>query len=196
MRNHRCAFAAEVRDQGVPVVVGDARRPQVLRQAGVDRARAIVAATENDPANLEIALSAREINPGIRVVLRLFNESLAEKVSGAFDIQAAFSTSALAAPAFAAAATRSDVTRSLYVDDLLLNVSQVTVAAGSRLAACTVGDLEQGADLSVVFYRSADGGVADFHPADAMRLAPGDRLTVFASLEALGRLDRLNAPAR
>jgi Trk K+ transport system NAD-binding subunit len=195
-RSATCTFLPDVRSQDVPVVMGDARHPQVLRQAGVDRARAIVAATEDDPANLEIALNAQEMNPRIRVVLRLFNENLAEKVSGAFNIQAAFSTSALAAPAFAAAATRGDVTRSLYVDDMLLNVSQVTVAAGSRLAACTVGDLEQDADLSVVLYRSADGRSADFHPPDTLHLAPGDRLTVFASLEALGRLDRLNAPAR
>lgn len=193
--NRECTFMSEVREQGVPVVIGDARHPQVLRQAGVDQARAVVAATEDDPANLEIALNAREMHPGIRVVLRLFNESLAEKVSGAFDIQAAFSTSALAAPALAAAATRENVTRSLYVDGLLLNVSQVTVAVGSLLAGHTVGDLEQGADLSVVLYRSADGSIADFHPADTVRLAPGDRLTVFASLEALGQLDRLNAVA-
>ncbi len=189
-----CAFLGDVRERGVPVIAGDARHPQVLRQAGVDRARAIVAATENDPANLEIALNAREMNPGIRVILRLFNENLAEKMSGAFDVQAAFSTSALAAPAFAAAATRGDVTRSIYIDDMLLNVSQATVAAGSRLAGSTVGDLEQGADLSVVLYRSADGTRTDFHPPDTLRLAPGDRLTVFASLEALGRLDRLNKP--
>jgi len=194
-KSAECAFLAEIRAEGVPIIAGDARHPQVLRQAGVDRARSIVAATENDPANLEIALNAREMNPGIRVILRLFNENLAEKVSGAFDIQAAFSTSALAAPAFAAAATRADVTRSLYVDDLLLNVSQVTVAAGSRLASSTVGEVEQGADLSVVLYRSADGTITDFHPADAVRLAPGDRLTVFASLEALGHLDRLNTPS-
>ncbi|MBU0494289.1 MAG: NAD-binding protein [Chloroflexi bacterium] len=191
-----CVFVNELREQGVPIIVGDARHPQVLRQAGADRARAIVVATEDDPTNLEIALNAREMNPAIRVVLRLFNETLAEKVSGAFDIQTAFSTSALAAPAFAAAATRADVTRSLYVDDMLLNLSQVTVAAGSRLAASTVGDVEQGADLSVVLYHSADGTRADFHPADTLRLASGDRLTVFASLEALGQLDRLNTPAR
>ena len=47
--------------------------------------------------NLDIALQARELNPGIKVVLRMFDPDLARRVESGFGIHTAFSTSALAA---------------------------------------------------------------------------------------------------
>ncbi len=63
-------------------------------------------ATDDQLANLEIALDAREINPGIKVVMRMFDVEFARKVEKGFGIHTAFSCSALTAPIFAAAAMR------------------------------------------------------------------------------------------
>ncbi|MCA1553823.1 MAG: NAD-binding protein, partial [Chloroflexi bacterium] len=52
----------------VPLIFGDARQVEVLKQAGIERANAIVPCTSNDLINLEIALNARELNPSVRVV--------------------------------------------------------------------------------------------------------------------------------
>lgn len=51
-------------------LVGDATEDSVLRQAGIERARSLVAATSNDAANLYVTLSARTLNPGIFIVGR------------------------------------------------------------------------------------------------------------------------------
>ncbi|TET52770.1 MAG: potassium transporter TrkA, partial [Anaerolineales bacterium] len=115
-------FLDEVRDGQVPVLLGDARRREMLEKARVQAAAAIVICTEDDLTNLDIALDARELNPAIKVVLRMFDDQLAERVRRGFSIRTAFSTSALAAPVFAAAATRAQIDHSLYVDDVLLNV--------------------------------------------------------------------------
>ena len=58
---------------------------------------AIVPCADDDLANLDIALEARRLKPGIKVVLRLFDERLAENVEHGFDIHTAFSCSALPA---------------------------------------------------------------------------------------------------
>ena len=84
--------------------------------------KAIVVATQDELTNLDIALDARELNPGIKVVMRMFDAKLAEKVRRGFGIHTAFSTSALAAPVFAAAATRAQIDHSFYVDDVLMNI--------------------------------------------------------------------------
>jgi voltage-gated potassium channel len=60
-------------------------------------ARAIVIASNDDHANLEVALDARRMNPGIGVVRRLFDQQVATKIKPAFTVDEVFSVSALAA---------------------------------------------------------------------------------------------------
>ncbi len=188
--NPQSEFVQRVMSLKVPVIIGDATHPDVLRQAGVERACAIVTCTENDLANLEIALIAREIKKDIHVVLRMFDDDMAPKVARGFNIPTTFSTSALSAPAFAAAATRADITHAFYVDGQLLNVSEITVNEGSSLVGQRVGDLEQHLDLSVILHRR--GGQVDLHPRAEITLQGGDRICVFATLDVLNRLGRLN----
>jgi len=183
-------FVERVMRKHVPVLFGDASHLDVLKQAGVERAAAIIPCTENDLTNLEIALVARELKPDVHVVLRMFDHDMAQKVARGFGIQTAFSTSALAAPAFARAATRADITHAFYVGDELLNVSEMTVQPGSALVGLEVCDLETDLDFSIILH-SRDGQI-DLHPAPHTSLRPGDRLCVFASLDVLNRLERMN----
>jgi len=55
----------------VPVVVGDPTDDDVLRAAGVERASGIIACAEADNENVVITLTARQLNPRIRIVARL-----------------------------------------------------------------------------------------------------------------------------
>ena len=60
----------ELAAAGHPYVLGCATEDGVLSAAGVENARAIVAATPSDADNVFIALSARELNPGISLHAR------------------------------------------------------------------------------------------------------------------------------
>ncbi|MBI5545903.1 MAG: NAD-binding protein [Deltaproteobacteria bacterium] len=102
-RNEAAAFVQAIRGMGVPLLIDDVRAPNALEATNIKAARAIVCATDDDLANLNIALDARRLNPDVRVVMRLFDDDLVRKVKDAFAVEA-LSTSALAAPAFAAAA--------------------------------------------------------------------------------------------
>jgi len=135
---------------GVAVIVGDARRRRTLLDAGVARASAVVICTRDDLVNLDIALDARELNPQIKVVLQMFDAKLAENVSKGFNIKTAFSVSALAAPAFAAAATRAKVKYSFKLKEQLLNVSEVTFSTRSPFTGKSIGQLEDEANCSVI----------------------------------------------
>jgi voltage-gated potassium channel len=183
-------FVRRVMDLKIPVVLGNAAHPDVLKQASVERAHAIIPCTENDLTNLEIALSARELHREIHVVLRMFDHDMAQKVARGFNIATAFSTSALAAPAFASAATRSDITHAFYVGDQLLNVSEMTIAPESKLIGRQVCDLEHELDFSMIVHDR--NGKVDLHPDPKIILEAGDHVCVFASLDVLNRLGRLN----
>jgi voltage-gated potassium channel len=183
-------FVQRVMSWKVPVILGNATQPDILSQAGVERASAIITCTENDLINLEIALVARELHPDIHVVLRMFDHDMAQKTARGFNISTAFSTSALAAPAFARAATRADITHAFYVGDQLLNVSEMTISSGSSLIGRQVCDLEDQLDFSMILHSRQ--GQMDLHPSPDIMLQAGDQICVFASLDVLNRLERMN----
>ena len=64
----------------------------------------MIVTTSDDLTNLDAAITARDLNATARIVIRLFDETLATKVAGAFAMPT-ISTSQVAAPAFIAAAT-------------------------------------------------------------------------------------------
>ncbi|MBW3575525.1 MAG: NAD-binding protein, partial [Actinobacteria bacterium] len=92
----------------VPVMtrlrIGERAVLDTLIDAGVEHASAVIICTNDDTANLEVALDARRMNPRIRVVMRLFEQQLARKLSEVLNVDAAFSSSNLAAPVVAALA--------------------------------------------------------------------------------------------
>jgi voltage-gated potassium channel len=94
-------FLEDARRTGVPILVRDMKDDQALIDACVPHARAIVIATNDDMANLEVALDARRMNPTIRIIMRQFDQQIADKLRETKLIDEAFSSAALAAPAVA-----------------------------------------------------------------------------------------------
>ncbi len=172
---------------GVPLIIGDARRKQTLIEAGVEHASAIVACTSDELTNLDIALDARELNPGIKVVLRMFDAKLAQNVSKGFNIKTVFSVSALAAPAFAAAATRTRVDYSFKLDGQLLNVSTITFQATSPFIGKTLEHIED--ELQCAIIGVWDGGRVAMRPPRMRTVQAGERYYVVGDLKALRALN-------
>ena len=176
----------------VPVVRGDIRLQASLEQANVRTAKGLIAATDNDSANLEAALSARDLCPDIRLVLRIFDTGFARKLEAGFGIKTAFSTSSLAAPGFAMAAVDPEVVGSFYVDDdLMINVER-EVAPGSQLDGMTDEQLRALGDVSILAYVSAKSGERLLHPSRPVRLAAGDRIVVSLTQEFYVRFRKMN----
>lgn len=190
VEQHENDFVAAVRDLGVPVILGDVRRVEVLKSARIEAAEAIIAATDLDMVNIECALNARELNPALRVVLRLFDQALAKKIEKSLSFDAAFSTSALAAPVFAAAAVTRNVINSFVVGDRVLNTVELTVREGSALAGRTLDSLR--AELEVTFLMWQNGAEVDWNPGPEQVLAGGHKLLVVTTLESLAELETLN----
>ncbi len=176
-----------LRDAGVPVIADDARRPEVLRDAQIERARCLLVCTGNDLTNLEIALTARELNPNLRIVLRLFSDVLAERAQKFLGVQVALSTSAIAAPALAAAALTQSVSHAFYVGEHLFHVAEINLTADSLLIGRTVGELERAHSLSVVLLRRSDGTLLH-HPTADTPLQLGDTLVLIGTPEQLASL--------
>jgi len=97
-------FRKLVVEAGASVEFGDARDIDVLRAAGLSSARALLAVTSSDLANLEIAMDAVEDGTTARVVIRLGDQTLAARLHRESGIDRTLAMSMVAAPSFAAAA--------------------------------------------------------------------------------------------
>lgn len=96
------------RNLNVDVYIGNARKPGVLKETGVERCRALISVINDDYANLEIGLNARSFQPDLLLVLRIFDESMAMIIKEKFNIHLTQSMSFIAAEKFASLLEKDD----------------------------------------------------------------------------------------
>ncbi|HTD36837.1 MAG TPA: NAD-binding protein [Candidatus Limnocylindrales bacterium] len=89
------------RQREIELLTADATRDATLDRCNIASARAAIAVTSSDTANLEIALGVRARNPNLPMVMRAQDDAFAESVARQFGSITIHSTRALAAPAFA-----------------------------------------------------------------------------------------------
>jgi Trk K+ transport system NAD-binding subunit len=187
------------RGLGLPVVVGDAPSETTLLRAGVESAIALVSATSSDIVNLETALQARAIRgDDLRIVLRLFDDDLAYRVSRTLGNAVSRSVSYLAAPAFAAAMLEHKVLRTIAVGRHVLIIADVRVEQDAAIHGRPVTALEQ--DGLARILAVAERGTTHFSwsPRRDHTLVAGDRLIVLATQSGLSAFlagDRPPIPA-
>lgn len=182
--NQDARFVSRARETGATVIIDDARRDEILLNASVGTARAIICATDDDLINLEVALDAREHNPDIRVVLRMYEQTLAQKVGQGFDIQVALSSSALAAPAFACAAIDRSIVNSFFLDTVQVVTLRVVVGEGAEMTKMTRHQVEQTYPSSLLKHKPVDGDPV-VHPREDAPIQVGDVLLLNCTLDQI-----------
>lgn len=94
-RNENSPTIDHFRRRGADVYIGDARLPRVLQDVGVTNAKALYSVINNDFANLEVGLNARTFDPSLRLILRIFDGSTAQRLKQNLDIHLTFSMTAI-----------------------------------------------------------------------------------------------------
>lgn len=178
---------AEARRLGVPVVIGNATWVDILRSVSVSRARALLLMTSNDVMNLEVALLGRTYRDDLRVVLRLFDDDLAERVERRLGIAISRSVARLAAASFAAAMVERRVIGTMSVGRSALMIAEVPVERGSALVGLPILEAGLSGEAHVVAIQHGVDADFDWQPRAEYRLVAGDRLIVAATRAGLGR---------
>ncbi|HEV8649194.1 MAG TPA: NAD-binding protein [Actinomycetes bacterium] len=115
-RASREEFAAGAKALGVTLLEGSYRQEQVLRTAGVQTAAALVVTEDDDVGNVHAALVAHDLNPRLRIRLRMFNQELGRRVQLLFRDCQVLDAAAMAVPAFVSAALHRDRQQRLQVN--------------------------------------------------------------------------------
>ncbi len=168
----------------VPVIHGDARATKTLNHAGIERARGLISAVNNDLLNIEIGLAARRLRPDLRVVMRIFDERLDRRIEASnFGPNSAFSSSSISAPTLAAAAVSKGVRTVLPLKEGLIGIAELEVIAGRRLETL-VYRIEQDFNVQLIGYLSRNG-TWNMRPTGTMGLYSGDRILLMGTLPRL-----------
>jgi Trk K+ transport system NAD-binding subunit len=185
---------ALARRLGLPTVIGDAFAEETLRAAGIDTCSALVAVTSNDIVNLETALQANALRANLRIVLRLFDDDLAQRVQQMVGNIVSRSISYLAAPAFAAALLEHSVLRTISVGRHVLLIADVRVEEGGGLVGQQLADLERDGLARILALQAMGSARPDWAPRRDYALSAGDRVFVVATRAGLSRFLAGNSP--
>jgi Trk K+ transport system NAD-binding subunit len=167
---------------GVRVILGDARSDRLLREAGIESAKALIAVTDQDLVNIEVALDATRIHPGLSVVIRLFDQELARQLESPLEIRRALGMSALAAPSFTAAALGESVIASLTFQGVPYVVGRQLVGDGPLARCATVDEAAHRFHL-LSLARERPGEEHAAVPAGGEPIRPEDRLSLLGRKE-------------
>lgn len=176
----------EAHTYDIPVIVGDARTEEVLLRAGLEHAEALILCTNDDLMNLQMASRIRDLNKDVRLVMRMFDDQFARSIADRFDITAVMSSSGLAAPAFAGAATRTEIIQTFSVEDRVLGLGRIELHNGYHVVGQPIEAVESFYDLSIVLVVS--NGAVDVHPEPEYVLSDCDVIHVVGELPKIQAL--------
>ncbi len=177
-RNSESSFLTELEKYDVPAIIGNTTNEHVLEKASIKKAKAFMALTDDDLVNIEAALTVRELVPGIRIVIRVFDHRLAQKVEKNFGINSAFSASALSAPVFAQAALSSNILASFEFGGNVVNAFQLIIEDSSPLKNKKVDEVRALYEITVLMHQRGDE--VDWNPAPEIELLTNDKLLIMA----------------
>ena len=190
--------SARTPDPPVSSVVGDATDDRVLERAGLSRARALIAALDNDAGNLFVTVSARSLRPDLFVVARARNEASQDKLRRA-GADRVVNPQSIGGARIAAFVLQPHVTEFLDVvmrdRGLQVRLEEVLVPADSALAGKSIRDahLRDRTGALVLALREQDGNFTT-NPSPDTAICQGHVLIAIGTRDELDALERIVRP--
>ena len=175
-------------------VIGDATQEQTLRDAHIERAQGLVAATTTDATNLYIVLTARGLNPKLKIIARASEEDAEKHLlkAGADSVVSPYS---FAGARIAQSFLRPHVvsfldtaTTHLGID---LEIGEIRVGQESSFAGKTIETSRIRQDRGVIILAIKRAAGMRFNPSPDDRIEPGDFLIAMGEPSQLRQLESM-----
>lgn len=189
------ASVAEVAP-GITLITGDATKDEVLLKAGVQKADALITALPADTDNLFVVLSARELNPQLKIIARSSDQSTVKKlrVAGASNVimpdtvGGAHMASLVVTPDLMEFMDLIKVSGKSHV-----NLEEITFdQLPGEFKSCTIRELEERtkSGCNIIGHRAPDGNY-DINPDLDTKIMPGAKLFVLGNPDQIKKLNRI-----
>ncbi|MBI5740667.1 MAG: potassium channel protein [Nitrospirae bacterium] len=182
-------------DKDVLSVQGDATQDIVLKEAGIEKARGLISVLSTDADNLYVVLSARGLNPKLRIVARASDEGAEQKLfrAGADNVVSPYFIGGLriahtilkpAVVDFIEFATKSG--------NIELQMEEVRVKGDSCIVDKTLDECGIRKDLGIIVVAiKRETGEMEFNPKSTSVIRKGDTLVAMGETRHLKALEEL-----
>ena len=181
-----------IRAEGRLHIEGDASKEEILKQAGIERARGLISAVDSDERAVYIVLAARAFNPNLYIVARAGRPDSIRRLELAGATRT-ISPYVMAGHRMAELAIRPamvDVLDSLHHAEAGIGVEEMVVSPGTPAVGKTLDEIGLfGPDTARVLALRRRDGTLHVNPNGSQRLEDGDLVI------ALGTEDQLFASA-
>ncbi len=179
----------------MPIIVqGDATRDDVLKEAGIERAKGLISVLSTDANNLYVVLSARGLNPSLHIVARAGEEGSerklvragADRVVSPYYIGGLRIAHSILKPSvvdFIEFATRSG--------NIELRMEEIPVHEGSRFNGLTIDKTGIGRDLGIIIVAIKRAEDMRFNPPHGTVIRSGDTLIALGEAEKIKELEKM-----
>lgn len=182
-------------DEEFVYVEGDATHDDVLKSAGIEKAKGLITVLPSDAENLYVVLSARELNPDLFIVARAIDKEAESKLkrAGADKVVSPYFIGGLRIAHTILRPTVVDfiefATRSEHIE---IQIEEIKVSSGSGLVGKTIAQSGIGRDIGVIILgiKRADGRMK-FNPTSQTLIKEGDTLIVIGQTDKLSLLEKL-----
>lgn len=177
------------------IVHGDPTEDSILIQAGIERAKGILLSLPSDEANLFVTITARSLNPKIRIVTKGIDIKSHKKMFKA-------GSDAVVSPEFIGGMRMvSEMIRPAVVTFLdmmlrerkeVLRFEEIHVKKGSSFAGKTVrdADIDKETGALLVALRKAGSDKYDFNPSKSTQIQEDDVLVLIATAEMVKKIEK------
>jgi Trk K+ transport system NAD-binding subunit len=179
------------------VVAGSGTDRATLEAAGCATARGLLAVTNDDWLNLEVALLARTINPDCALVIRTNDRRFSRNVAGVLPRLEVVCVPDVAAKAFAAAALGENVLDLFQFEGKTIFVVEHYVANGDAIEGRHLAEIAEGFSVMPVLYQQRGQEPRFWSIVDrAIVMSEGDRVVLLGPSSSLQRIERAEIEPR
>jgi voltage-gated potassium channel len=187
--------AQELEVMGIPYFIGSAASDDLLKKAGIDHAKAVMACADSDAENVFITLSAKSVNPKVFLVARAAFAGTEQKLrmAGADRVISPYFIAGRRMAAMAMRPIAIDyLDMVMHSEHLELSLHEFSVEKGSKVIGKSLQDanLRQQCGATILAIRKSDGGF-NLQPIGTTVIEQGDVLVAIGTkdqLELMGKI--------
>lgn len=161
------------------IIIGDLRSASTLLAAGIESAHILVLVSDDDALNLAILTQAKILNPRIRIINRLFNSGLGDRLDQTLSDHVSLSVSALAAPVFAFAALGNQAIGQLRLFNQTWPIYEEVIDENHPWLGRCLSDLWDDRSRMLIYYLPVKGRMPLVSAVtEGRQMQVGDRLII------------------
>jgi len=177
------------------ILEGDANNEDVLKSAGIEKAKGLISVLSSDAENLFLVLSARDLNPDLFIVARASEESSERKIlrAGADRVVSPYFTGGIRiANSILKPAVVDFIEYATKSGNLELQLEEILLSEDSKFNNLTLENTAIGRDLGIIIVAiKRNDGRMEFNPRSSSLINAGDTLVALGESGKLRRLESL-----